>query len=92
MAAFFASEFWTGTLWPLIIVIAQSLLMLWAAKDWWQMAVTLVKFAVLAKSQGHPLQSALLRGSGPHWRCGRGRWLCRQGTARRSPSNADPQC
>ena len=28
MAEFFASDFWTGTLWPLIIVIGQSLLML----------------------------------------------------------------
>src|SRR5213595_2322317 len=28
MTEFFASEMWTGTLWPLIIIVAQSLLML----------------------------------------------------------------
>ncbi|MBN8979698.1 MAG: NADH-quinone oxidoreductase subunit H, partial [Rhizobiales bacterium] len=28
MAEFFASDLWTGTLWPLIIVVAQSVLLL----------------------------------------------------------------
>ena len=28
MAGFFASEFWTGFLWPLIVMVAESLLLL----------------------------------------------------------------
>ncbi|MFL5079867.1 MAG: NADH-quinone oxidoreductase subunit H, partial [Microvirga sp.] len=28
MAEFFASSFWTGFLWPLIVMVAQSLLLL----------------------------------------------------------------